>query len=220
MKRHPIPERNWSGRVAIVSDVDEADLETQLTEHERSMMATLRLARRRNEWAAARIALKQLAIASGVAERAVDCEIERIEGRPALLVCGSPAPLFVSLSHSRGVSAGMVGAQPVGIDLQEVRSISERATRFFLSDEEAAMLASLAIADRMMHLWAAKEAAWKASAIPLSTLRSVAFTLESEGADALRLRYVSAGRSGSIDTLRLDDDFVLAVAEEGSPASQ
>ncbi|HEX7190502.1 MAG TPA: 4'-phosphopantetheinyl transferase superfamily protein, partial [Thermoanaerobaculia bacterium] len=82
---------------------------------------------------------------------------EWILSRTALRMLG-PAP-FSSLSHSGDYAAAAIAEVPVGVDVQVVRPLAERAAHLFLTDDEQADMERCAIAHRIIHFFCAKEAA-------------------------------------------------------------
>lgn len=125
--------------------------------------------KRRLEWMLSRIALQQL-----------------------------PAAPHVSFSHSGGYGAAAVGQAPVGIDVEVVRPVDERASRLFLSDEEQIALRQCTLPHRLLHFWAAKEAAWKQRGGATPTLRQISLELREERADGLRFDRVETFASGEL----------------------
>ncbi len=75
-------------------------------------------------------------------------------GRPFLPGC----PLSVSLSHSGDYVAAAVAEVPIGIDLQEIRDISDRVMERLYSREERAWVRAGDRACRATRLWTMKEA--------------------------------------------------------------
>ena len=66
--------------------------------------------------------------------------------------------LHISLSHSGGYAAAAVSDTPVGIDLQEVRRISDPVLRRYFSPAERSWIGTEGSADRAIRLWTMKEA--------------------------------------------------------------
>ena len=108
----------------------------------------------------------------------------------------------VSFSHSGPYGAAAIDVRPVGIDVEVVRDVPESAWRFFLNDDELAMMQRCAIAHRLLHFWSAKEAVWKQHGGSVPTLKRVRLRLESEGASGLRFQNVETVAVG---------DFVAAL---------
>lgn len=79
---------------------------------------------------------------------------EDSEGRP--FVPGSP--LHISISHSGGYVAAAVADRPVGIDLQELREISDAVLRRWFSPAERSWIEAGESKERAIRLWTMKEA--------------------------------------------------------------
>lgn len=163
------------------------------TAGELATAGAFKLDKRRDEWLLARYAAKRLALDLGIAEdpRAVSV------ARPMLLVEGQPVNWFVSISHSAPYAAAAIDREPVGIDVQVVRRMSESAAHLFLSDEETAAMQRCNLPDRLLHFWCAKEAAWKPRSGELVTLKQLPLQLLGEHPEGLRFDLAS--------TRRLDD---------------
>jgi phosphopantetheinyl transferase len=108
---------------------------------------------------------------------------EWILSRTALEMLGA-AP-YSSLSHSGDYAAAVIGNAPVGVDVQVVRPLSERAAHLFLADEEQSDMERCAIANRIIHFFCAKEAAWKARGGAIPTLKQIPLKLKEETATGL-----------------------------------
>jgi len=105
---------------------------------------------------------------------------------------------YVSYSHSGKYGAAAIDAQPVGIDVEMLRSISESAARHFLNDDEIAAMERCTIANRMLHFWSAKEAVWKQRGGVVPTLKRLQIQLEREDADGLRFDGVETFALGEL----------------------
>ncbi|HEY8133733.1 MAG TPA: 4'-phosphopantetheinyl transferase superfamily protein [Thermoanaerobaculia bacterium] len=147
---------HWRDRAMIISAV--ADPESWFSAEE---IAPLTRPKRRREWMLSRIAEKEL------------------RQRGASGGC-------VSFSHSGSYGAAAVSAQPIGIDVETLREISESAAHHFLSDEEIESMLLCTIAHRMLHFWSAKEAAWKRLGGSMPTLKKVPLRLEDQTPNGLR----------------------------------
>lgn len=180
-------------------------------EDELAAANAFRLEKRRHEWLLARYAAKRLALELGIVDdpRAVSV------ARPMLLVDGAPVNWFVSISHSAPYAAAAIDRVPVGIDVQVVRRMSEAAAHLFLSGEETAAMQRCSIADRLLHFWCAKEAAWKPRSGEFTTLRQLPLQLREERPDGLVFEKVpkadervpsleECGRD-AVETRRLED---------------
>ncbi len=149
----------WPGRAVIVSGID--DPESWFDDEELTVIRAFAREKRQREWMLSRIAEKEL----------------RRYG-----VSGD----YVSFSHSGDYGAAAIDRQAVGIDIEKIREISERAAHLFLTDEEMAWMQRCTIRHRMLHFWSAKEALWKQRGGAVPTLRRVPLTLKSESAAGLR----------------------------------
>ncbi len=76
------------------------------------------------------------------------------DGKPFIPGC----PLFVSLSHSGGYAAAAVSDLAVGIDLQELRKVSDGVLRRVYSPEEQSWVSEGDRTLRAIRLWTMKEA--------------------------------------------------------------
>lgn len=153
-----------------------------------------KLPKRRDEWLLSRYAAKRLAVAMGIVEDPRSCAVER----PVLYVDGQPTTWFVSLSHSAPYAAAALSRKPVGIDVQVIRDIAERAAHLFLADEESDEMRGCSVAHRTLHFWCAKEAAWKRRSDEFPTLKQLPLRLLEERADGLRFDQAETRRDGEI----------------------
>jgi len=180
-----IPE-DWRGRAIVVAET--AIPLAWFTEEELRAAEGFRLARRREEFLLSRAAAKKLAIDLGAAE---DVAAIRIEHRRI-------GAMHLSISHSAPYAAAAIDANPIGIDIQVVRSIRESAAHLFLSEEESAAMQGCGVPDRLIHFWCAKEAAWKRRGGEVETLKRVPIVLEEEGPLGLRFDAVDTRRIGDV----------------------
>ncbi len=177
-----LPEA-WRARAIVIRDVD--DPESWLRDDELAIARAFPREKRRREWMLARVAAKVLA-----RRRALGDE------------CGGglkPAP-HLSLSHSGPWAAAAIDTEPVGIDVEVVRTISEHAARHFLTSEQTAQMESCAIPHRLLHFWCAKEAAWKQRGGAIAFLKGVPLVLENESSSGLRF--------DAVETFAVDDVIV------------
>lgn len=158
-------ELPWRDRAIAIRDV--ADVESWLRDDELAIARAFPREKRRTEWMLARAAAKMLARRRGHG----DIDVVR--------------PL-VSVSHSGPWAAAAIDTEPVGVDIEVVRDVSERAARHFLTEEQIAQMESCTIPHRLLHFWCAKEAAWKRLCGSIPFLKGVPLTLLSESANALR----------------------------------
>jgi phosphopantetheinyl transferase len=185
VKRLTLPQ-SWRGRALVVADSEPDD--AWFTAGELETAAGFRLDKRRREWKLSRMAAKQLALERGLAQSPHDV----IVTRPPVL------PFHVSISHSAPYAGAAIDDQPIGIDVQTVRELSESAAHLFLSDEEAEVMRACRARDRILHFWTAKEAAWKRLGGSIETLKRVAIRLEATDGDAMRFDVVETTRLGDV----------------------
>ena len=105
---------------------------------------------RRQEWLSVRALLRELA--------GEDCEIlYRPSGKPYLL----DASTFISISHTRGYVAVILGRKPVGIDIEQYGPrVHKVASRFMRADEVANLYEGDDTWSLLLH-WSAKETMFK-----------------------------------------------------------
>lgn len=187
--------RPWTGTL-IVRDAP-VDLDA-FTATELAIADAFKLPSRRDEWLLSRLAAKRLALDLGIADELRSVTVER----PYVLVNGERTDWRVSLSHSSPYAGAMIARAPVGIDVQHVRELDERAAHLFLTDSEIEQLHACTLAHRILHFWCAKEAAWKRRSEEFVTLRQVPLQLLEERAESLRF--------AGVETIAIDD-FVAAV---------
>jgi len=111
---------------------------------------------------------------------------------------------FVSFSHAAPYAAAAKGMAPVGIDVQVIREVSERAAHLFLTEEEEEAMCGCAIPNRLLHFWCAKEAEWKRHGGKTVTLKMTPIVLAEEREHGLRFDVV--------ETLRLGDVIVAVTS--------
>ncbi|MGV9278161.1 4'-phosphopantetheinyl transferase family protein [Streptomyces griseosporeus] len=157
----------WGGAALVVArraDLDRSAARSPLlTPAERHVLDGLP-ARRRAEWAAARVLAKEL-VARVTGERAGDVEILPLaDGSPRLSVPG----LRISLSHTAGHVAAATAPGPVGVDVCETSCAPAvlRAADHVLHPEERRIAGT--DPERLAAAWALKEAAVKADRRGLS----------------------------------------------------
>jgi phosphopantetheinyl transferase len=149
----------WGDRAIAIRDVSE--VESWLRDDELAVARAFPREKRREEWMLARAAARILARRRGLGDIAVE--------RP-----------LVSVSHSGPWAAAAIDTAPVGIDIEVVRDVSERAARHFLTEEQIAQMESCTIPHRLLHFWCAKEAAWKRLGGSVAFLKNVPLTLVAE----------------------------------------
>ena len=159
MRRISLPQ-SWQQRALVITDV--TDPESWFTEDELAVAYSHRLPQRQQQWMLSRIAAKQLA---------------RDRGQEASLQLKVERSTALSFSHSHGFGAAAMDAGAVGIDVERLRTIDDRAAHLFLSAEEEEAMRACRIAERLLHFWCAKEAAWKQLGGSVTTLKQVPLRL-------------------------------------------
>ena len=170
----PLP---WPDRAILIRDADDA--ESWLRDDELAIARAFPREKRRREWTLARVAAKVLAKRRGLGDIAVE--------RP-----------LVSVSHSGPWAAAAIDTAPVGVDVEVVRDVSERAARHFLIEREIAQMESCTIPHRLLHFWCAKEAAWKQRCGSIPFLKQVPLTLLECGGHAAAFDSVETYAVGDV----------------------
>lgn len=181
----PLPHR-WRARAVVIAET--VPPMSWFTVEELQAAEAFRLEKRRSEYLLSRAAAKHLAVQLGLAARPAEC---RIESRRI----GS---MHLSLSHSSPYAGAAIDDEPVGIDVQVVRDIGENAAHFFLTGEEIELMRGLALDDRMLHFWCAKEAVWKRLGGATPTLKGVPLSFEGAGSEGLRFAEADTIRIGEL----------------------
>jgi phosphopantetheinyl transferase len=153
-----------------------------------------KLPKRREEWLLARYAAKRLALQRGITGDPRACSV----ARPMLLVDGAPVNWFVSISHSGPYAAAAVEREPVGVDIEVVRTLSEGTAHLFLSEEETEAMFGCTLEHRALHFWCAKEAAWKRRSEEFATLKQLPLTLVAQGENGLLFDAVETRVEGDV----------------------
>jgi phosphopantetheinyl transferase len=191
MTRIPLPE-SWRGRALVIGDAVFSD--GWFSDTELATSREFRLQKRQTEWKHGRLAVKQLAIELGLCVSARECVFDR----PRLLVRGTDAQRFVSISHSGGYAAAAIDGAPVGIDVEELRDLREGAAHLFLTDEETGDMRNVRVSGSLLHFWAAKEAVWKQRDGVTETLKRTPIKLEAETSSGLRFVEVETVAIGDL----------------------
>jgi phosphopantetheinyl transferase len=189
MRRMSLPDA-WRGRAIVIADAPLSD--DWFTADELQTAASFRLEKRAAEWKLSRIAAKQLAIDLGLCASPRNCIVDRP------LLRAPAGERHVSISHSAGYAAAAIDADPIGIDVERVRDLEESSAHLFLSESEEAEMRGSRISHRLIHFWAAKEAAWKRLGGATVTLRRVRLKLEAETASGLRFDQAETFATGEI----------------------
>jgi phosphopantetheinyl transferase len=155
-----------------------------------------------------RVAAKQLAMNLGLASDPQAIAIDR----PFLMLDGARSDWRVSLSHSHPYAGAAIAREPIGIDVQIVRELDERAAHLFLTPREIEQLQRCTLPHRILHFWCAKEAAWKQRSDEFITLRQVPLELLADRAGALSF--------DAVETLAVrrvpESDVIVAVTRPTS----
>jgi phosphopantetheinyl transferase len=169
----------WPNAI-VIRDVE--NLESWFDPAELAIVNAFEREKRRQEWMLARVALKILqnehtfSPGEGGAQRRVRGE------QPGARIRAE----HTSLSHSGPYAAAAIDDQPVGVDVQIIKHLSERAAHLFLSPAEERAMHCCTIEHRLIHFFSAKEAAWKALGGATPTLRRVPLQLVDQTEAGLR----------------------------------
>jgi len=194
----------WRPFVVLLRDITGDDMERYLTEPERALVDGLRRKEQRQEWAASRIAVKLLLLEHGAIVSPMDCAFPTRGQRP-----DSPfGSLHISFSHSSGIGGAAVAGQPVGLDLERVRTIDPRTYKLFLTANEDRLVRSSDIARLPLQIWSAKEALFKSGGNE-TTLKKIETTLSHLAPDRIGVT-ASGGRSAQ--TREIAGDMIAALA--------
>ena len=183
----------WGDRVLVMRQEGNVVIPA-LTESELAIANAFKLASRREEWLLSRVAAKQLAMRLGLIDDPRAIAIER----PFLVVDGVPSDWRISLSHSAPYAGAAIARDPIGIDVQIIRELDERAAHLFLSDEETRQMLGSTLPNRILHFWCAKEAAWKQRSDEFATLKQVPLALVEERASGLLFDAVETAFLGDV----------------------
>ena len=150
-----------------VSYAEMPAVENFFTAGERVYFDTLKIEKRRRDYALGRYALKKL-----IAENFVKTDLKNIEilksadGYPLLSVNGAPGRIYVSISHSNGYGAACASeTNKVGIDIELIEERSKAWAEMCFTKTELSIGAS---AEYLTELWAKKEAVSKVLNIGLT----------------------------------------------------
>lgn len=202
----------WTSTVCILSDVSEPERQAYLTPSELKRVGEFRREKRRAEWAASRIAAKLLALARELCDDPQQCSIVSSYSKPRLEIGPKGHGLHVSISHSEWAGAAAIDRVPVGLDIQKIRELKPRITRFFLKDEELAQLQRTRIEHPLIHFWCAKEAAFKLRA-GRGWLKRVTVDLQAETSRGLDFA-LSYPVAGTVHTFQVNQHYIAAVARQ------
>ena len=187
------------------------DVNSFFTAGERAYYDTLKIEKRRRDFALGRYALKKL-----LAEKFVKTDLKNIEvlrsadGYPLLNINGAPSKIYVSISHSNGYGAACASVtNKVGIDIELIEERSKAWAEMCFTKTE---LSAGQSPEYLTELWAKKEAVSKVLGIGLSTaLHQIEF-------DVSKINFYGklAGTSGiNVDVNNGVKNFITAVAFGG-----
>lgn len=183
----------WGDRVLVMRQEGDVVIPT-LTENELVTASSFKLASRREEWLLSRVAAKQLAMQLGLIDDPRTIAIER----PFLVIGDVRSDWRVSLSHSAPYAGAAIARDPIGMDVQIIRDLDERAAHLFLSDEETQQMLGSTLPNRILHFWCAKEAAWKQRSDEFATLKQIPLALIEERASGLLFDAVETAILGDV----------------------
>ena len=169
-------------KIYINTHLDELDLDwafTQLSEQRRDYLQRFRHERSRRAGAAAYLLLQQgLRELFGIEEPPTFAFGEH--GKPYL---SARPDIHFSLSHCREAAACVVATEPVGIDVESLRSFSPALLQRTMSESESAIIRAADEPQRAFaRLWTCKEAYLKLTGTGLiDELHSVLPTAANEG---------------------------------------
>jgi 4'-phosphopantetheinyl transferase len=190
-----------------------------LTEAERGVLSGLRVPKRRADWLLGRWAAKRALVAAGLAPGEGETSILAApSGAPEASCGGRAVCAALSLTHSHGVAAALVGpaGARVGIDLER---IEERPAGFpadWFTEAEQAFVASAGAGEASLAttlVWSAKEAVMKALLEGLRIpAKAVEVSPERGPADGAWRPFEARGpgEEGWGGWWRAEDGFVLA----------
>ena len=149
-----------------------------LTEAETAQWSRFRIAKRRDEWLAGRIAAKTAVGARHDIAAATSIEIAAAaegpeSGRPFYRIDGRPGPFSLSIAHSAGIALAALGDAPeerVGVDLEAVCERDAAFEAIALAPAELDLLRDFTGRERwraVTRAWVLKEALLKAVGIGL-----------------------------------------------------
>jgi len=137
----------------IEEEAEDLYVQLQLNDEEKAFVEQLRHGKRHLHWLGTRVLLRTMLRT----DEYIDCKIDA-HGKPYLV----NLPYHISLSHSFEYAAVMIGKQPVGIDIEQIRQKVERiAPKFMNQGELAAVPTDEHKVNVLYAYWCAKEAIYK-----------------------------------------------------------
>ena len=174
------------------------------------------VAKRKNSFAAARLALKRLSRKlSGQSLQRAPGEINTVQvdsPKPVFPVIARSKAPFCSVSHDSRFAVAVAADKPVGIDVEQITAKALHNRRLFTDESEAALTKhfSEGEAAAALRVWSTKEAAAKALDLPLAqTWDRVKLT--ALGSNASRLEVEGLGTREVIHDTVDDHLFTLLI---------
>lgn len=186
-----------------------------LTQAEVEVLDTILNPRRRDEWVKARLVAKRLALDEGLCASPRSCAIASKGKAPIVHIEGDPRVLHASLSHSERAYGAAISERPVGLDVQVVRRLDDRALRFFLNEVEIIRLREVAAPDVALIFWVAKEASFKCD--PLANVyKDVTMKPTAFDSGRARFEFESPSGGGTIDLAIIEGEALLVARAVGT----
>jgi 4'-phosphopantetheinyl transferase len=136
----------------IEEEPEELYKQLQLDEQEKAYYEQLKAGKRNLHWLGTRVLLRKML----KTDEYIDCKVDS-HGKPYLV----SLPYHISLSHSFDYAAVMIGKDPVGIDIEQVKEKVERIAHKFMRNEELEFISDQHKIAQLYVCWCAKEAVYK-----------------------------------------------------------
>jgi phosphopantetheinyl transferase len=136
----------------IEEPAEELYNQLQLDDEEKAYYERLKAGKRNLHWLGTRVLLRKML----KTDEYIDCKVDA-HGKPYLV----SLPYHISLSHSFDYAAVMIGKEPVGIDIEQVKEKVERIAHKFMRKKELAFIADANKIQQLYVCWCAKEAVYK-----------------------------------------------------------
>jgi 4'-phosphopantetheinyl transferase len=124
----------------------------QLDDEEKAYYERLKTSKRNLHWLGTRVLLRKML----KTDEYIDCKVDA-HGKPYLVTL----PYHISLSHSFDYATVMIGKQPVGIDIEQVKDKVERIAHKFMDKRELAFVSPEDKIPQLYVCWCVKEAVYK-----------------------------------------------------------
>jgi 4'-phosphopantetheinyl transferase len=151
------------------TSADVPDDNDWLSENERSILAGMRFAKRRQDWRLGRWTAKKAICAYRSCENLIlsSLEIRAAEdGTPEAFLNGAPAMVCLSISHSNGIGFCALGPAEIsiGCDLERIEAREGQFIEDYFTPEEIAICKSFGVEKDLATnlIWSAKESTLKA----------------------------------------------------------